>query len=360
MYKEEGEKRAFLPDFIQYLTKIGFNVIIEKGYGEKLDRRFEDYKQGNPLIDCGCRKDIFKQDYVLILRSPKQSEFNLIGKNTCLISMLHFPTRPGRVKLLRGLGIDAISLDAIVDDFELRLVENMKAVAWNSMEIAFDEIEKRIPQLIRSDGKPWRVLVLGTGMVGRQVVNAASNFGKITRNIEHMELGGNGVIVTILGRNISSRKDILCELLAKTDILVDSTRRKNPSKPVIPNRWLSSLPKEATIVDLAVDPYILSSDPIVVKGIEGIPHGNLDNYIFEADDERWDHNVPSEIPSKNRRKTISCYSWPGIYPEECMHHYAKQLRPLMRVLREKDYSTLSLDGSYFERALYRARLDSFK
>jgi hypothetical protein len=39
-----------------------------------------------------------------------------------------------------------------------------------------------------------------------------------------------------------------------------------------------------------------------------------------------------------------------------MRHYARQLTPLMRILLQKGYDGLSLEGDYFERALYRATL----
>ena len=80
------------------------------------------------------REETFKQDYVLILRSPHNDEFDLIGPDSCLISMLHFPTRPLRIQLLQEKNIRAISLDSIVNDFNIRLVENMRAVAWNGLE----------------------------------------------------------------------------------------------------------------------------------------------------------------------------------------------------------------------------------
>ena len=119
------------------------------------------------------------------------------------------------------------------------------------------------------------------------------------------------------------------------------------------------MPQHAIIVDLSVDPYTLDTNPPVVKGIEGIPQGNLDKYVFESDDPEWDELVPKEIPSLNRRKVVSCYSWPGIHPEACMRHYGQQIRRLMRILRVKNYDSLSSDGHYFERALFRARFDTF-
>ena len=359
MREEPGEKRVFLPDFTQKLTEIGFEVFIEEGYGNSLDFYFDNYKNDNPSIHPLEREEIFKQDYVLILRSPHDDEFALIDKNSCLISMLHYPTRPLRQKIMGENNIQAISLDGIVDDFNVRLVENMKFVAWNGLEAAYTEFEKHIPDLIREGGKPWKVLVLGTGMVGKQAMEAASKLGKKERNYEHIRLGGPGAIVTAIGRNITHNKSQMIELLAESDIVVDATQRYDPSKPIIPNEWIAYLPEHAIIVDLSADPYTLDSNPPVVKGIEGIPHGNLDQFIFEKDGPNWEKTIPQSIPTANKRKTVSCYSWPGIHPESCMRHYGQQLLPLMQVLYKKNYHTLSPDGLYFERALFRARLDSY-
>ncbi len=125
---------------------------------------------------------------------------------------------------------------------------------------------------------------------------------------------------------------------------------------MVPNEWLAWLPEHAVIADLAVDPYTLTANPPVVRGVQGIPQGNLDKYTFEPDDPDWDGTVPASIPSSNRRAVVSCYSWPGIHPEACMEHYARQLMPLMEVLLQKDYNDLCISGGYFERALCRAKL----
>ena len=76
---------------------------------------FDDFKNDNPLIHPLEREEIFKQDYVLILRSPHEDEFTLLGKNSCLISMLHYQTHPSRLKIMKDNNIQAISLDSIMD-----------------------------------------------------------------------------------------------------------------------------------------------------------------------------------------------------------------------------------------------------
>jgi alanine dehydrogenase len=359
MRHEAGEKRVFLPEFIEFIANLSAQVYIEEGYGARSGYTFEDYKRANPAIHQCSREEAFQQEVVLILRSPKPQEFQLIKRGSILVSMLHYTTRPKRVKTLLELGIRAISLDSIVNDNGTRLMENMKAVAWNGLEAAFDVLEKYWPGLVKTDKEPNRVLVLGTGMVGKHAVDAATKLGNIERNSDHIAEGGPGAIALSVGRNISSNPVTMEKLMSQADILVDATQRRNPSKPVVPNEWLAWLPEHAIVVDLAVDPYTLDANPPVVRGVEGIPQGNLDQYVFEPDDPKWDELVPKSIPSNNRRTTVTCYSWPGVHAEACMRHYAQQVEPLIDVLLEKGYDGLSLNGAYFERALFRATLKAW-
>jgi alanine dehydrogenase len=292
----------------------------------------------------------------MVLRSPNPAEMALMRPGACLISMLHYPTRPRRVARLKELGIKSISLDSIVNDVNLRLVEDMRAVAWNGLEAAFGALESCFPGFHRPGGEPFRALILGTGMVGKHAVEAATKLGSVERNRQHIRSGGPGSLAISVGRSLTHQPDRMKILFEQADLLVDATQRSNPSLPVVPNEWIAWLPRHAVIADLAVDPYTLDIDPPVVRGVEGIPQGSLDQYIYHPSDPNWERTIPPQVPTANRRTTATCYSWPGIHPEASMQHYAKQLEPLMDVLAQTGYDGLSLRGGYFERALYRATL----
>jgi alanine dehydrogenase len=296
---------------------------------------------------------------VLILRSP-DDDFVRMKPGTVLMSMLHYHTRPIRITQFQELGLKTVSLDSITNDHGVRLVENMKAVAWNGLEVAFGLLEKTWGCLIHPNGKPIRTLLLGTGMVGKYALDAVAHLGNIKRNNKIIEKGYPGAVCRAVGRNLTNRSEEMIALLKNTDVLIDATQRHNPSKPVIPNTWIQYLPKHAILLDLSVDPYIPDVKPMVVRGIEGIPKGSLDKFVFYPSDPDWGETIAPGVPTQHRRTVVSCYSWPGFHPEACMSHYAQQLNPIMSVLIHKGYDGLSPSGGYFERALYHGTLKAWE
>ncbi len=347
MDKEEGERRDFLPSLVADLTRLGVPVFVESGIGGGIGYSDEDYRRVSPLVTVADPREVFAQDVVLTLRAPEE-RFGWLRPGATLISMLHFPTRPARVKHLRELGIDAISLDSIADDDGRRLVENMRAVGWNGLEAAFDALAETYPALTDPCRPPVRVTVLGAGTVGKHAVEAATKFGR---------MGLPGVEVTVLGRNLTGNGSYMVDRLARTDILVDASQRSDASRPLIPNIWLAHLPAHAVVCDLVVDPYLLDAWPPTVRSIEGIPQGNLDQWTFGPGDPGWDRTVPASVPSRHRRTVVSCYSWPGVHPEECMRVYGRQLWPLLRTLvLRRGVRGLRPHGDMLERALRRGSL----
>jgi len=252
--------------------------------------------------------------------------------------------------------VDAVALDMITGDDGRRLVQNLRDVARNGLASAFAALERRWPPLLTKDRPPVRVTILGAGGVGKLAVEWAARCGDDARNQRFMREGLPGVEVVVVDQNLSGNEAYLRSRLADTDILVDATARRDASRPVIPNAWLGELPEHAVICDLAVDPYLLDHDPPVVRGIEGIPQGNLDQWEFGPDDPAW-NRLPPGIPTTQRRTVVSCYSWPGVDPEACMELYGTQLSPLLETLiRYGVEAGIAPSGSFHTRAMWRGSL----
>lgn len=359
MHREAGERRDFLPAFVSRLGKLGLTVVLEEGYGSGMGFTAEEYgRNGNARF---ARVDeCYRQDLVLVLRYPDEEYVRLMSRDSCLITMAHFPTRPGRVASLRAGGQEVLSLDGVVDDTGRRLVENLRAVGWSGLEVAFDVLETSYARFAHADRDPVRVTVLGAGAVGGHAVHAAINYGRVERRRRLAGAGVAGVIVSVLDYDVTGIARILESLLAQTDILVDATRRAEQSRVVVPNASVGLLPGHAVLVDLSVDPYDCNLDPPAVKAIEGMPQGNLDRYVMPPSDPAWDE-VPACVPTRERRTAVSCYSWPGIHPRDCMEVYGKQVLTLIRVLSEAGgVQGVKADGTFFHRAISRALLSRWR
>jgi len=358
MHKEQNEGRDFLPSFVRKAASWFDAIVLEENYGSFLGFQEKEYQ--SPKVTFSSWRQCFSQDIVLVLRYPDEAELSALKEGACLISMIHFPTRPGRVAFLKQKGIYAISLDCLTDDSGKRLVENLKAVGWNGLETAFKVLEQTYPDFHSRTDRPFNVTILGAGAVGAHAVQAAVHFGNTEFREKLNAEGIPGVLVTVLDREAAGHSATLEGVLKKTDILVDATSRRDPSKPVVANASLAHLPDHAVILDLSVDPYeTAEGKPKSVKGIEGIPQGNLDKYIFTPDDPDF-NMLPPEVDSRIRRTTVSCYSWPGIKPKECMELYGKQILPIIRTLAQAGgYIGIDTSSTFFHRALGRARLSQW-
>jgi len=299
MHREASERRDFLPPLVGLLAANGAEVFCETGIGSGMGYADTDYTALSPNVHITDEEVCYRQDIVVVLRAP-EGRYELLRAGAVLVSMLHFSTRPARVAMLRELGIDAVSLDLIRNDDGRRLVENLRSVAWNGVAAAFTALERSWPALLNPHRSTVKVTILGAGRVGRHAVEFATKYGDDARNDAFARRGLPGVEVVTAGRNLTSDAGYLKGRLAATDLLVDATARRDPSMPVVPNAWIGVLPEHAVICDLAVDPYLLDATPRIVRGIEGIPQGDLDQWEFAEDDPAWDLLAPG-IPTDERR-----------------------------------------------------------
>jgi len=144
MHREPNEKRDFLPPLIGLLSANGAEVHVESGIGSDMGYTDLDYSTLSPDVVVSDEDDCFRQDIVVVLRAP-EGRYDRLRRGAMLVSMLHFATRPGRVRMLQDMGIDAISLDLIRNDDGRRLVENLRSVAWNGISVAFNALERTWP-----------------------------------------------------------------------------------------------------------------------------------------------------------------------------------------------------------------------
>lgn len=361
MHKEAGERRDFLPELMEFVDRVGArDIVIEEGYGSGMGLSPDDYRAASSKVRVGSYEECLGQDLVVVLRCPDEDALRKIRRGAVVYSMFHYPTRPARVQLLVDLGLRAVSLDGLTDDRGRRLVENLASVGWNGVKMAFRELAKTYRRYDQPGRRPLRVMIIGSGAVGGNAAHAATRYGDPALRSEMVAQGVPGVEVKVIDYDLTGLENYMLDQLERTDMLVDATQRPDASRPVIPNAWLAALPQHAVMLDLSVDPYDFSVDPPVVKGIEGVPEGNLDQFVFPPEHPAWD-KAPPPVKRDNRRVALSCYSWPGVDPRACMEIYGMQIQPVLRIALEQEPDDWDLEkGRYFERAVARAEITRWR
>ena len=361
MHLEAAERRCFLPDLMRTVDAAGATaILVEDGYGEGMGIVPAAYLAASPKVKFGSNDDCLAQDVVVQVRCPPDAVLRRLRPETILVAMLHYPTRPGRVAQLSALGLRCLSLDSVVDDLGHRLVENMRGVGWYGVRAAFIELRRQASQFDSPGRGPLRATVLGAGAVAGHAIQACTRYGDAAlhrRLVAHNVLG---VEVTVVEHDTTCNESYMLDRLARTDLLVDATARRDQSTPVVPNPWFEALPQNAVVLDLAADPYDFSVDPPHVKGLEGLPEGSLDHYVFRTDDAAYDALDP-RIDRTYRRTALSCYSWPGVDPYACMQVYSRQVAPVLEMLLASPIDTWDADhGHFVERAVARADLGRWR
>ena len=357
MHMEAGERRDFLPDVVAAADRAGVAaIVLEHGYGDGMGVPAEAYLAASPQARFAAYDEVMASDVVAVIRCPAEPALRQMRPGALLLTMLHYATRPRRTRLVAELGLRAISLDGVVDDLGRRQVEYLEAVGWNGVRLAFREIARVHPHFAHPSRRPLRVTCLGAGAVGAHAVRAATRYGDHDLRAALAANDVPGVEVTVADFDLTRHEDYLLGRLEMTDLLIDATQRLDPTRPVVRNPWIAALPPDAVLLDLAVDPYDFSVDPPRTKGIEGVPHGDLDRYVFPVDDAAWSE-LDGRVDTRERRLALSCYAWPGLEPLDCMRVYGRQIEPVLGVVLRVPVDRLDVDSTDpQERAVARAEL----
>ncbi len=357
IHLEAGERRDFLPSLVHELVRLGADrVVLEEGYGAGVDVESDAYLGADACVAFGGYEECLSQDVVLVLRCPREPDLRMIRPGAILVTMLHYATRPARNALLGRLGIIGVSLDGIVDDRGRRLVQNMELVGWAGVGVAFLELARTRRDFAHPGRAPIRVTCLGSGAVGASAVHAASRYGDPELRASLHERGVPGVEVAVVDHDLSWHEDYMLRRLQCTDVLIDASRRPVASMPAVPNAWIGTMPEDGILLDLSADPYDLDADPPAIKGLEGVPHGTLDGYVFEPEHPAWDTLGPM-VDTSSRRLALSCNAWPGVRPRASMALYGEQLEDVMEVVLTKPVGRWDVGSAHHaERAVARAEL----
>jgi NAD(P) transhydrogenase subunit alpha len=179
-----GETRvATVPDVVRRLSKLGVEVLVESGAGERAhvpDAEFED--AGATIAPA---EQVWGADAVAVVRAPSQAEIERLNRGSVLIGFLSPLTDADTARALAGAGVTSFAMEAIP---RITRAQSMDALSsqstvagYRAVLIASEELDRFLPMLTTAAGtiKPAQVLVLGAGVAGLQAIATARRLGAV-------------------------------------------------------------------------------------------------------------------------------------------------------------------------------------
>ena len=138
---EANEKRDFRPAFFQRLANLDAHLILEESYGSKLGFSANDYIKVNKRIKFCSRDEVFASDCVVTVRTPDFTQLEkLKPARSCFC--IHYLTRERRNRFLTERSIRMYSMDSVVDDFGVRMIQDFPG----TVESAFHAANSLLPR----------------------------------------------------------------------------------------------------------------------------------------------------------------------------------------------------------------------
>lgn len=305
-----GEMRvATTPDAAQHLQKLGYEVAIESGAGEKAKFRDEEYEAaGVRVIDN--RNTLFETaDIILKVREPDQEELALLHEGQLFIAFLAPAQNPELLASLAQKKVTALAMESIPRISRSQKMDALSSMAniagYRAVIEAAQHFGRFFTGQITAAGKvpPAKVLVIGAGVAGLAAIGTAQSMGAIVRafdtrpevkeqvesmNGEFLMLafeedgsGEGGYAKTMSKEFIDAEMALFAEQAKDVDIII--TTALIPGKPapeLITEEMVKSMREGSVIVDLAAamggNCKLSEPDRVVIKhGVSIIGYTDL-------------------------------------------------------------------------------------
>ena len=180
----DGEKRvALVPDIINKLTKLGYEVVIESGAGVHAQATDELFIAAGATIKSG--NVIGDADVVLCVTSLTPAQISSLKKGAVTISFLSPVTAIDSIDAAVTAGVTAFSLELVPRISRAQSMDALTSQAlcagYRAALVGAELSPRFFPMLMTAAGTvtPAQVLVLGAGVAGLQAIATARRLGAV-------------------------------------------------------------------------------------------------------------------------------------------------------------------------------------
>jgi len=316
-----NEKRvALVPAVISALIKLGLEVHVQTGAGDKAGYSDSDYeKQGAIMVSE--RAEIFSSADVLLAVNSLGVNFetdsenlNLLRSDQVIMGLLDPLGSPDYAQKLAGMGVNAFALELIpriARAQPMDVLSSMASIAgYKSVLLAAEALNKLFPMMITAAGTitPAHVFIVGVGVAGLQAIATAKRLGAVIHaydvrpavkeqveslgakfvemELETEESETAGGYAKAMDEDFYRRqREMMKQVVAESDVVITTALIPGKKAPIlITEEMVKGMTPGSVIVDLAAEgggncELTKSGETIEAHGVQIIGLENLASTI---------------------------------------------------------------------------------
>ena len=309
----EGEKRvALVPDIINKLTRLGYDVSIESGAGTHSQATDEDFKSAGASVVNG---DVLKDADVVLSVSPlTPAQMSSLKKGALTISFLSPVTAVDSIDAAASAGVTAFSLELVPRISRAQSMDALTSQAlcagYRAVLVGAEMSPRFFPLLMTAAGTvtPAQVLVLGAGVAGLQAIATARRLGAVVSaydvrpssadevksmgatfielELEALE-GAGGYAREMTPERAAKQRELLTPYIAKSHVVITTA--------AVPGRQAPQLMTQAMVDAMGPGTIIVDLAAETGGNVEGSKPGEV--VVTKKGVRIWGgKDVPSQLP----------------------------------------------------------------
>ncbi len=309
----EGEKRvALVPDIINKLTRLGYEVAIESGAGTHSQAMDDDFKSAGASVVNG---DVLKDADVVLSVSPlTPAQMSSLKKGAITISFLSPVTATDSIDAAASAGVTAFSLELVPRISRAQSMDALTSQAlcagYRAVLVGAEMSPRFFPLLMTAAGTvtPAQVLVLGAGVAGLQAIATARRLGAVVSaydvrpssadevksmgatfielELEALE-GAGGYAREMTPERAAKQRELLTPYIAKSHVVITTA--------AVPGRQAPQLMTQAMVDSMASGTIIVDLAAETGGNVEGSKPGEV--VVTKNGVRIWGgKDVPSQLP----------------------------------------------------------------
>jgi len=278
-----GEKRvATVPEVVEKLRKLGFEVVVESGAGDASNFSDDAYRAAGARIVASADALWAEADIVFKVRAPAPEELTRMREGCTLVSFIWPAQNPELMQQLAAKKATVLAMDSVPRISRAQKLDALSSMAniagYRAVIEAAHYFGRFFTGQITAAGKvpPAKVFVIGAGVAGLAAIGAASGLGAIVRandtrpevgdqvvsmggefvTVDYEEEGaGVGGYAKVMSEGFQkAQREIFAKQAQEVDIII--TTALIPGKPapkLITAEMVRSMRPGSVIVDMAAE-----------------------------------------------------------------------------------------------------------